>query len=215
MNRFSLQWAGKIPFDSHNIMKILARKMAPLFLLLIFSLGCGLINQVKKQVEESKKPKVINSTDNKCQLTVPGSWNLEKDLNDVANLQVANRFAEQYTIVISESKQDFGPKMDINKFTDLIRKEVPTAVPGAFITENNPITINGYPAVQFEVEGSIDDIKAKWLYTMVDAPNNFHQIIAWSLNSKYEKNKPVFLEVINSFKETEGIVLAPPPPVKQ
>lgn len=145
---------------------------------------------------------------------MPGRWSLEKDLNDVANLQVANRFAEQYTIVISESKQDFGPKMDLNKFTDLIRKDIPTAIPGAVIMEKTSTTVNGYPAVQFEVEGTVEDVKAKWLYTMVDAPKNYHQILAWSLVSKYAKNKPVFLEVINSFKEMEDAALAPDSKIK-
>jgi hypothetical protein len=190
-------------------MKMSAQNTAPLIVLLFLSLGCGLINKIKKEVEESQKSKVIASTDNKCQLTVPGSWSIEKDLNDAANLQAGNRFAEQYAIVISESKQDFAPKMDLNKYTGLIRKNISTSILDASITENSSITVNGYQALQFEVEGTTDDIRAKWLYTMIDAPKNYHQILAWSLVSKYSSNKPVFLDVINSFKETEGFVSTP------
>ena len=191
----------------NNLIKIL-----PLSILLFVALGCSAINQIKQKVEESQKPQVLGCTDGKCELTVPGSWKVETDLNDVANFQAANPLAEQYGIVISESKQDFTGEMSLDDYVDLIIKDIGTRINDAQITETRELTINGYPAKQFEVSGSVEKIKAKWIYTFVDAPKNFHQILVWTIASKFDANKPILIDVINSFKETDGTALPPPPP---
>ena len=193
------------------IMKPTIKTLSPILVLAVFVLGCSYFNQVKKQIEKVQEPTVMTATDGKSQLTVPGAWSAQKDLNDNASIQAGNLLAEQYAIVISESKEDFNSKMTLNEYADIIRKSAKQTLTDAVLSESKPVTVNGYPGVQFEVDGSVSNIKAKWLYTLVDAPKNFHQILAWSTASKYEKNKQVFLDVVNSFKEIEGITGTAPP----
>jgi hypothetical protein len=188
------------------------KTLSPVLVLTVFVLGCSFFNQVKKQIDQAQEPQVVTATDGQSQLTVPGTWSNQKDLNDNASIQTGNLLAEQYTIVISESKKDFTSKMTLNDYSDIIRKSAKQTLTDAVLTENKSLTINGYPAVQFEVDGSVSNIRAKWLYTLVDATKNFHQVLAWSSASKYDKNKPVFVDVINSFKETEGTTDTAPPP---
>lgn len=195
-------------------MKNTLLKVLPLIILLVVGLGCSAINQLKKKVEETQKPKVLDCTDRKCQLTVPGDWSVETDLNDVANFQAGNRFKEQYAIVISESKSDFTGEVTLDDYVEIISKDIENRITDAKISETKTLTIGGYPAKQFEVSGAIGSIKAKWLYTFIDAPKNFHQILAWSIASKFDENTPVFSDVINSFKELDGTPTAPPPPKK-
>lgn len=191
-------------------MTICLRNSFTLFLLLSFTLGCQFFSQVQKKIEESQKPNVITCTDGKCQLTVPGNWSPQKDLNDDANLQAGNLRAEQYAVIISELKADFTSEVDLNAFTEIVRKGVNETIKTPIVSENRPLTVNGYPAIQFDVAGSVENIKARWLYTIVGTPKNYHQILTWTLNSKYEANKPVFLDVINSFKEIEDSISSPP-----
>jgi hypothetical protein len=187
-------------------------KTLPLIILLFVGLGCSAINQIKKKVEETQKPKVLECTDRKCQLTVPGDWNVETDLNDVANFQAGNRFKEQYAIVISDNKADFADEMTLDEYVELTRKDMENSTTDAEVSETKSITINGYPAKQFEVSGTVERVKARWIYTFIDAPKNYHRILAWTLTSKFEENKPVLSDVINSFKELDGTKTAPPPP---
>lgn len=182
-----------------NLVKIL-----PLTLLLFVVLGCSAFNQIKKSVEESQKPKVLECTDRKCLLTVPGSWKTETGLNDEANFQAGNRFADQYAIVISDTKQDVSDEMTLDDYAELIIENFKTKVENVEQTDSKTMTINGYQAKQMEFSGVIDKMKIKWIYTFIDTPNNFHQIMAWTSISRYEANKPVLLEVINSFQETNG-----------
>lgn len=189
-------------------MKTIFYKSLPILAVLFFVLGCSLINRVRNEIDKTQSPKIVTSKDGKIQLTVPGAWKEQNGLNEEAGLQVANPVAEQYAIVISESKADFTDKMTLENFTELIQQNAKSVIADAVVSEPRSLTINGYPAKQFEVGGSIENIKAKWIYTLVDAPNNYHQILTWTLASRYEQNKPVLLDVINSFKETGT---SPPP----
>lgn len=188
----------------NNLLKIL-----PLIILLFVGLGCSALNQIKKKVEETQKPKVLDCTDRKCQMTVPGDWNVETELNDVANFQAGNRFKEQYAIVISDSKADFSDEMTLDEYVELTGKDMENSATDTDVSEIRSITINGYPAKQFEVGGTVEKIKVKWIYTFIDAPKNYHRILAWTLASKFNENKPVLSDVINSFKESDGTPLAP------
>ncbi len=188
-------------------------KTLPVFLLVFVALGCSAISKIKQKVEEAQTPKVLECTDRKCRMTVPGSWKTETNLNDVANFQAANPLAEQYAIVISESKKDFTGDMTLDEYVELISKDIGSRIDNAEISDKKSYTINGYPATQFEVSGSVSKINAKWIYTFIDAPNNFHQILTWTLASKYDDNKSVLLDVTNSFKELDET--APPAPANK
>lgn len=190
-------------FQKEVKMKNKNQTILALGLILFVALGCNLASQIKKQAEKSDAPKVINATDNTCQLTVPGSWQIRTDLHEEATLQAANLLAEQYAVVISESKSNFTEDILIRDYTDLLIRSTTMKVPDATFSEIKSATINGYEANQFEADGSVDKIKIKWLFTVINAPRHFHQIVTWSTPTRYEKNKDVFLGVINSFKETE------------
>ncbi len=193
-------------------MTISLRNVGTLFLLLTITAGCKIFEQVQKKVEETQKPKVITSEDGKCQLTVPGSWSVRKDLNEEASIQVANLFAEQYTVVIADSKADFTDDVGLGGYAEMIRKGATNAIQTPIVSEDRSLLVNGYPALQFEVSGSIESVKARWIYTVIDAPKGYYQIVAWTLHSKYEANKPVLLEVSSSFRENEDSISPPPPP---
>ena len=54
------------------------------------------------------------------------------------------------------------------------------------MTEPISLTVNGYPARQFEAGGELEGIKAKYIYAVVETPQNFYQIMAWTLSSRVE-----------------------------
>lgn len=177
------------------------------------TLGCSLFNQMKKQAEAEKKNQVITATDNKSELTVPGTWEKQSGLNAEAAIQVANLMSGQYAIVITESKAELGSDITLQQFADAVKQNTTknVLIENVVMSEPVPITINGYPAVQFESNGTAAGIKLNWIYTLINAPKNYHQVITWSLATKYVQNKPVLLEVANSFKEIDASADAPPP----
>lgn len=197
----------------NNLYKLLALPM-----LLFAAFGCTAVNQIKKEIDKTQQPQTIVSNDGKSQITVPGMWKKETELNDLATLQASNAFNELYVVSIPQSKADFTEEITLETITNFARDEVKSWVNDAQMSEAVPVSINGYAGRQFEVGGAVQGVKAKYIYTVLDAPENYYQILAWTLASRYEGNKEKLLEVVNSFKETNSATLegppAPPAPVE-
>jgi bifunctional DNA-binding transcriptional regulator/antitoxin component of YhaV-PrlF toxin-antitoxin module len=185
----------------------------------VFALGCSAVNQIKKEIDKTQQPKTLIGIDGKCQITIPGGWREDKQLNEKGVIQASNRLNEQYVLVMSNDKQDFAKSMTLSGITKLLREDLSENITEAETTAPIPTTVNGYPAEQFEASGSVQGIKVKYVYTVVDMPQNYYQILAWSLASRFDANKPQLLEVVNSFQKTSGSdafsVDEPSPPAKK
>lgn len=168
------------------------------------ALGCSAINKIQKEVEKTQATQVLTSTDNCCQITVPGTWRTETVLNNAATLQASNRLGEEYIVVIRESRQDFGKAVNLDLVTNAVRDNLRKTLSDPVFSDPVSANVNGYPAKQFEISGEAQNIKAKYLYAIVETPQNYYQIITWSLVSRFDENRPQLLEVINSFKEISG-----------
>ncbi len=199
-------------FFEVRVMKNIWHKLVVFGLFLFIALGCGAINQIKKEVEKTQSPQVLISTDGCCQITVPGTWRTDNSLNEQATLQASNRSGELYVAVIRESKGDYGKTANLDFLTNLLREHMRKTVSDSVLTEPIAVTIGGYPAKQFEVSGEVENIKVSYLYSVVDTPQNFYQVITWTLTSRMENNRPKLLEVINSFKEVNAGDSLPPIP---
>jgi hypothetical protein len=176
-------------------------------------LGCSLVGKIKEGIEKSQKPQVLTGTDGKFQLTVPGNWRTETVMNDVATLQASNRFSELYTVVIRESKEDISEAVDLDYYTEIVRGNLQKAATDVVMAEPVAVSINGYNARQFEASATVQNVKAKYIYAVLETPQGFYQIITWTLTSRYEKGKETLINVINSFKEiNDGEKSLPPPP---
>ncbi len=55
--------------------------------------------------------------------------------------------------------------------------------------------------VQYEITGSVDGIRIKLLHTTLAGDKYFHQLVAWSLISQYDENRPTFDKILHSFYE--------------
>jgi len=167
-------------------------------------LGCNLANLVKKKVDESQKPTTLTSSDSKTELTIPGGWRAEKQLNETAVLQAAHRFQEMYIIVIRESKQDFAEDATLEDFAASSRTGMMSSLKQSLATDPVAARIRDYSAMEYQLEGTADKIKVKYICTAVETPNYYYQIITWTLPSRFEKNQATLRQVAQSFKELKS-----------
>ncbi len=145
---------------------------------------------------------ILKSNDGFSQITLLDGWKEQKGLNEKAEIQAADPLNNNFIIVLSESKLDFN-KMTIDKHSEATRSILLKAIGNPVVEGPTRLTIHGFPAVQYKITGSIDNLNPVYLHTTIETPKNFHQVLAWTLASKYEKNKPVLDQVIGSFKEVE------------
>jgi len=184
-------------------------------LLLFVVLGCSsFMEGFKKGMEKGKEnasktetPKDtqnITSEDGSCQLTVPNAWSKQTDLNAQATLQVANPREEVYAIIIREPKTDFPKSTTLDKLVSLVRDNARKSITDPQFTEPSSTTIDGFPAKQFEVGGTVSGIKAKYLYAVIDTSKNYYQVMSWTLADKWSENKSKLQDAIDSFKEVNA-----------
>ncbi len=145
---------------------------------------------------------ILKSNNGSSQITLLEGWKEQKGLNEKAEIQAADSLNNNFIIVLSESKLDFND-MTIDKHSEATRSILLKAIGNPVVEGPTRLTINGVPAVQYKITGSIDNLNPVYLHTTIETPKNFHQVLAWTLASKYEKNKPVLDKVIGSFKEIE------------
>jgi len=145
--------------------------------------------------------KVLRSQDGSIQITLPKGWKEDKDLHDDAVLQASDRLTEKYVIVLSDSKEDFE-EMSLAKHSEITRGSILEGLSSPQVTGPVELTINGSPAIQYEIRGGTENIKVVYFHTTVETSGMFYQVLAWTLKSRFEKNKSDLQEVTNSFQES-------------
>lgn len=174
----------------------LCRSSSLLILATIVAGGCGL----PIPTGGSDGSGVAKSIDGKFQVTMPNGWTVQSELNDAADIQVANPLKEGYLVVLSESKEDFADPT-IEWHSETTRTGVlESLIDGRVTAGPTNLKINGKPAVQYEIRGKAEGLKVIYLHTTVDTGDHLHQILAWTLPSYYDDNRPILESVINSFK---------------
>lgn len=146
------------------------------------------------------KTKDILSANGKLQITVPSAWVEKKGLNDSADLQAAYTPSEMYVIVLSEPKEDLQD-MSLEAHSKLTREALLEGVKDPVVTGPFASQVDGRPAIQYEIRGGVDHVKVVYLHVTVDGRKYFHQILAWTVPSRLEANRPTLEGVIQRFKE--------------
>lgn len=162
--------------------------------------GC---NTIKNRISSSSetKEKVLTSSNGLTQITLPAGWSKATDLNDEADLQASRASKEMYFIVLSEDKQAFADDTSLEDYYNIVSNSMTESIKNPRVEGKTQTTVNGYSAIQCDIHGEVDRIKASYLFAVVETENNFHQLIGWSLQYLYDKNKDEIKKVRDSFKE--------------
>ena len=169
-------------------------------LALLYVTGCGLSRGLRKGSKTNRPPSVLKSSDGACQISLPAGWGENRELHDSAELQAANESEEMYVIILQESKEDFR-EMTIDKHSETTREVLEESLTAPQVKEPTRSTIDGHPSLQSEVRGTAENVNVAYLHTTVETETRYYQIIAWTLSSRFIKNRSKLQEVIESFHE--------------
>ena len=185
-------------------MKKLLISITALVLILTLFAGCSAFMKGFREGLEQTRGKdtegvqTVKSDRSSLSMEFPNSWK-EASLHDVATIQMAFAAKEQYMIVIEESASDFDDGFTIDDYAAIILENMKTTVEVTGDSTITDTTIGGnLAAKQFELAGSIEKVKAKYLVTCIENDGIFYQFTAWSLQSKYDEAKPAFEDVLKS-----------------
>jgi hypothetical protein len=150
----------------------------------------------------SNAPKVLKSPDGATQLTVPGRWTVDNSLNQDASIHASNRFAEEYAIVVTESKEDLVDA-SLESYAKLSLTNQTKTQTDVTVSEPLTRTLGGLPAIQYEIHGTNGVVNTVMIQTAVEGATHFHVVKAWTLKSRWEDKKKALQEVVDSFRELQ------------
>jgi hypothetical protein len=142
--------------------------------------------------------KEIASDDGKIKVTAPSTWAKLPELDKQATLQVGDKSKQIYLIVVTASKADLE-NITLEKYHDATRDRMFQKMKNASATEPVPLMIDGHPSMQDEISGTEKGTNVVFLHTMIDDGEQFQQILAWTLKSRWQQQNELLREITRSF----------------
>lgn len=144
-----------------------------------------------------------------AELALPAGWRPSRTLNEMAALQATDPLRGRFAIVISESRDDFEPAMDVNEHSARTRALLSSSV--EVIAVRGPVRreIAGFDAVQYELDARHDMRLITYLHTTIAGDRAFHQVLGWAPRSRYDRAS--FDALMAGFREMAGGERMPAP----
>jgi dihydrofolate reductase len=132
-------------------------------------------------------------------LELPRGWRQARDLNETASIEAINALHGRHVIVISDAIEDFVPEMTVFEHSLNTRAELTNNIRLISCSGPDRRIVGGYESVQYEIEGFFQQTRIKYLHTTVAGRRAFHQVLAWSTCSRYDR--AAFEDLLNGFAE--------------
>jgi len=68
-------------------------------------------------------------------------------------------------------------------------------------SDQEVLDIGGNPALRYRLTGSVDGLNIVYWHITIETENHYHQMLMWSLKSKFAQNQDDFESVLQSFAE--------------
>ncbi|MCL2309675.1 MAG: hypothetical protein FWC42_05285 [Proteobacteria bacterium] len=192
-----------------------------LFFLALTGLGCSPSDGAAKKTESAAKKtesvaektesadtgfKTLSAEDKtnqlKVKIKVPTDWKSRNDLNDDAVIQASNKADTLFLVVISEPKDQFDQGTKLEDYADIVIQNYLEKTEGQSSEKPIKTTVNGRPALQYEIERKMNKIVSVKLYfVVIKGVEGFHQVLVWTLSSNWEKKQAELKSIVNSFQE--------------
>jgi hypothetical protein len=140
------------------------------------------VGTTNQRVERSLRGESLASTQAPISLRLPRNWQSVPGnaLHPTADLQAYNPEAEIYLVVVGEQQANVTAAADLNQqaqiYIQLLKGGLNRLIANASLTEVT--SVNGFDAVQYEVQGEVLGTEVAYLHTTVEINGQYYQI-AW------------------------------------
>jgi Tfp pilus assembly major pilin PilA len=147
----------------------------------------------------------VTSADGLTRMRLPSSWQRLPELNDMGSIEYGNPYREQYLLVISEPRADFSSSMDLPAYTEmLLNQNYRPMLANLSLEYRGQVSFNEMKGTKYELRGEIDNIRIVYLLTILQSNDHFHQVLFWTLPTKWADTAAVFESALATFAECRG-----------
>ena len=150
-------------------------------------------------VDDSQMQTVVTD-DGLLSFELPSNWKEVDELHDEASLKYGHLRSEQYMLVLSENKSDFEEDVSLRDYADLCLENAELATSGMRFGEWTEHQIANRKMLKVQMSATVDRIKIKYQYGYYETKDHYHQIMQWTLPSKWGSSQPLFNVVLDSAK---------------
>lgn len=162
-----------------------------------------LVAEEVRKIDEAEKPLTIASEDGSVALTVSRSWRETRGFAG-ADLQIAHREREEYVAVVSDPVGDYAPGLSVEELSDVVLARLVRRMDGHLVGGRERIELFGYPALQQELTGTVDEAEIVMLHTTIDAGERYVQVFAWTRPSNFRSARPTFDSILSRMRIRGG-----------
>jgi hypothetical protein len=149
----------------------------------------------------ARKASTVYSDDGVSELMAPDSWRTRPNIGRSAAIRLGDDAADSYLLVNSYFPHEVDA-MPFPQFAERVSVALMKRLSSGKISTPRHLSINGRPAVEYEVSGGSGDVPLVYLSTMVDGQQARHHLVAWTLTERYSANRDAMREVAASFRES-------------
>ena len=154
-----------------------------------------------------KSPVVFTSTDGRVSITAPAGWETHtfKARSDLKKFGIRNQSQHGWGEIIIENKSDLKDGLTLSRYAEIVLKKVATHenIEDQKVSDPTSLTINGYPALRYEITATVQNTKFIYARTFVETPDFFVQVLMWTLPSHLEENQADFDLITGSLKQVK------------
>jgi hypothetical protein len=145
----------------------------------------------------------IQSPNGHVRITLPAGWE-QADLNP-GNNKVSGKCTRNngYVLVIAEARADFANMKAVDDYAtaSLNLEEKHAKLSGRALSGPKELKIHGFPALQYEVTGTMNNVNLAYVKTFVALPTQFTQVMCWTTPSHLEECRGDFDAITQSIEE--------------
>ena len=138
-----------------------------------------------------------------AEIHLPPGWKGTTIPNVEAPIQATDRLGRRYLVISSESREDFTDEMDLERFREIAFLQLMGSSRILEIHGPEARTVGEFAALQTEALLATGKYwMTRYLHTAIAGDRAFHQVIAWTAPSTYDR--PLFDQLLAGFRERPG-----------
>jgi hypothetical protein len=143
------------------------------------------------------------SKDGRLQLHLPSGWHEAELPGSIGKIQAkASAEKDAYVTVISESKEDLHHNSIQEYASSILKIEANKAkLSNRTVSAPTDMKVGAYPAVQYEVRGTLGNLNIVYVKTFIETPSRWNQVVCWTIPSHLDDERGEFQSIYESFKE--------------
>ena len=160
--------------------------------------GCG--SPTSKNVSDWQQ---VKSPTSSLSVTLPNDWQSDPSLDSEASIAYGNDSTGQYFMVLEETKANYDDGYTLEQYANNVHDNMTDALATPTISDVSTSEAIGDGAYQFDMSGTIQNVKVHLIANFIEHGDNFYQLIGYCKAGDYTKTLVDFNNVFKSASFTD------------